>query len=145
MRLTRRPLQSENDYWRIRNSFRQIFLLHGRHELSWHVARLDCWRWHFIKNLRSCPPIDQVMFLWEIAAGRLRAVLHPFGMNEAFLAIHPEFRSLDLEHEMIALAEEEFSIPGDQGERKMFITADALYGSTLAKKRLSHSWLKRFK
>jgi GNAT superfamily N-acetyltransferase len=124
MRLTRRLLQSENDYWRIRNFLRQIFLLHGRHELSWHVARLDYWRWHFIKNLQFCPPIDQVMFLWETTSGRLGAVLHPFGMNEAFLAVHPEFRSPDLEHEMIDLAEDKFSILSDQGERKMYITAD---------------------
>lgn len=129
MTLIRRPLQSEDDYWRIRNFLRQLFLLHGRQELSWHVARLDYWRWHFIKNLQVCPPLEQMMFLWETAAGDLGAVLHPFGMNEAFLAVHPVFRTAELEQEIIAVAETRFVQPDDQGRRRLLIMVDA--GDTL--------------
>ena len=41
MRLTLRPYQDENDYWRIRAFLREVFLLNGRRERSWHVPRLE--------------------------------------------------------------------------------------------------------
>jgi ribosomal protein S18 acetylase RimI-like enzyme len=124
MGIRRRVLQTEEDFWRVRNFLRELFLLHDRHELSWHVARLDYWRWHFVENLGACPPLDRVMHLWE-EPDRIVAVLHPFGMNEAFLAVHPEFRTPEFEHELIGLAEEEFVVADTRGERRLFITADA--------------------
>jgi mycothiol synthase len=37
MQLTMRVYQTEDDYWRIREFLRQVLLLNGRRELSWHV------------------------------------------------------------------------------------------------------------
>jgi ribosomal protein S18 acetylase RimI-like enzyme len=119
----RRLLRNDTDFERVRDFLREIFELHGRHELAWHVARIDYWRWHFVENLGACPPVNEVLYLWETGDGRIGAVLHPFGMNEAFLAIHPDVRTAALEHEMIELAEDRF-VAAD-GERRMFIMADA--------------------
>ena len=38
MKLTMRLYQDEDDYWRIREFLRQVFLLNGRRELSRQVA-----------------------------------------------------------------------------------------------------------
>ena len=48
MKLALRAFQMEEDRWRIRAFLREVFLLNGRRKLSWHVARLDYWRWHGI-------------------------------------------------------------------------------------------------
>jgi len=50
MKLIQHTCHSEADYWQIRNFLREVFLLNDRVEHSWHVARLDHWRWHFIKT-----------------------------------------------------------------------------------------------
>ncbi len=41
MQLIMRAYQTEDDYWRIRAFLREAFLLNGRRELCWPVARLD--------------------------------------------------------------------------------------------------------
>ncbi len=125
MTLTMRPYRNEDDFWRIRNFLREVFLLNDRHEQSWHVARFDYWRWHFVKNLNACPPLEQVIFIWETPTGRIGAVLHPFGMNEAFLAVHPDFRTTGLESKMIAIGEAKLTHPNANGDRHLFISAGA--------------------
>ena len=72
-----RKAQTEDDFWRIREFLRQVFLLNDRRESSWHVARLDYWRWHFIKTCQACESFAQVTFLWEPADGEIVSVLHP--------------------------------------------------------------------
>jgi hypothetical protein len=42
--LQMRPHQNEEDFWRICQFLRQVFLLNQRRELSWHVARFDYFR-----------------------------------------------------------------------------------------------------
>ena len=74
-----RPYRSEDDYWGIREFLRQVFLLNDCKELSWHVARLDYWRWHGIMNLKEFPAIDEVIFIWETPDGQMAAVLNPEG------------------------------------------------------------------
>lgn len=134
---TMRRYQTEDDYWRIRATLREVFLLNDRCERSWHVARLDYWRWHFIKNCLVCGPIEQVTFLWETADGQILAALHPVSMGEAFLHVHPGFRSTDLEEEMIAVAEEHLAAPSADGRRSLFVQAhrdDALRQSILTRR-----------
>ena len=41
MKLTMRSCKTEDDFWRIRNFLREVFLLSDRLEHIWHVARLD--------------------------------------------------------------------------------------------------------
>lgn len=38
MNLTFRPYLTENDFWRMRDFLRQVFLLNDRLERSWHAA-----------------------------------------------------------------------------------------------------------
>lgn len=121
---TPRSIEGEDDYWRIRSFLREVFLLNGRQELSWHVARLDYWRWHFIKNCQVCPPFEQVTTLWETASGQIAAVLHPMGMGEALLHLHPDQRTPELEAEMIAVAEERLSVRGEDGGHRLALLVD---------------------
>ena len=124
MNPTRRSVESPEDYWRIRSFLREAFVLNGRQELSWHVARLDYWRWHFIENCQICAPFDQVATLWETASGQIVAVLHPVAMGEAVLHLHPAFRTAELETEMIAFAEQRLFARSEEGGRRLTIVAD---------------------
>ncbi len=117
--------QTEDDYWRIRNFLREVFLLNGRREHSWHVARLDYLRWHFILNLQVCDPVEKAATLWETAGGQIAAVLHPVGWSEVCLHVHPHFRTADLEGEMLAHAEEHLFGRNQAGERLVYVSAFA--------------------
>lgn len=125
MKLSMQQAQTEDDYWRIRNFLREVFLLNGRREYSWHVARLDYLRWHFILNLHICEPVEKVAMLWTTAEGQMAAVLHPVGWSEVCLHMHPHFRTADLEGEMLACAEEHFSGHDQAGKRFMYVPAFA--------------------
>jgi len=46
MNPTFRPYQTEDDFWRMREFLRQVFLLDNGLKRSRHVARLDYARWH---------------------------------------------------------------------------------------------------
>lgn len=105
MKLTLRPLSDPNDYFRVRNFLREVFLLNVRLEHSWHVARLDYWRWHFIATCQFTAPFEQVAVAWETEHGQFAAVLHPFSRDEIRLHIHPHFRSAALEDEIFAFVE----------------------------------------
>jgi mycothiol synthase len=124
MEPVRRSYQDENDYWRIRAFLREVFLCNGRFERSWHVARLDYWRWHFIKNCQICDPVEKVTSIWEAAGGHMVAVLHPVAMGEAFLHVHPDHRSAELESEMVTFAEQHLSSRSEDGQRSLYILAD---------------------
>ena len=106
MQLTMRAYQSEEDYWRIREFLREVFLLNGRRELCWQAARLDYWRWHVIENCNACDPVEDVTFIWETPEGQMAAVLHPEGRGEAHLHVHPGLRAPELEEEMLTVAEQ---------------------------------------
>ena len=51
MTLSMRRYRDEDDYWRVREFLRGVYLLNGRRELSWQAYRLDYWRWHVVANL----------------------------------------------------------------------------------------------
>ena len=127
--LTQRPYQTEADYWRIRNFLREVFELNGRIEHSWHVARLDHWRWHLIGTCRCCGPVEEVTTLWETADGQLAAVLLPLGDNEIRLHVHPHWRTPELENEMVAYAEQRYAGGTAVNQRFLYLpvlTDDAL-------------------
>lgn len=113
--------QNENDFWRIRNFLREVFLLNERREHSWNVARLDYWRWHFILTCRISESVEQVTTLWETEAGQIAAVLHSFGGGEIRLHIHPHWRTPALEAEMFARAEETLSYQDQAGRRIVYL------------------------
>lgn len=137
MKLTMRPYQNEADYWRIRNTLREIFLLNNQFERDSHVALLDHWRWHYILTCHETAPVDQVTTLWETMDGQIAAVLHPICHDEIRLHIHPRFHSLDLEEDIVAYAEEHHSDWYDGGRRILYIPVfadDALRQSILSKR-----------
>lgn len=109
MKLTMRPYQNEDDYWQIRNFLRQAFLLNGRLEHSWNVARLDYWRWHFILNCGFGESIEKATKLWESETGEIAAVLTDLGGGEVRLHVNPGVRTAALEDEMLACAEEHYA------------------------------------
>lgn len=123
MTISMRPCHSEDDYWRIRTFLRQVMLLNGVRENSWHVARLDYWRWHVALNCQDRASIDDVVFLWETAGGQIAAVVNPEGEGEAHLQVHPVLRTPELEAEMLAVAEAHLAADRD-GQRVLTVWAD---------------------
>lgn len=123
MKLTMRPYQTEDDYWRIRAFLREVMVLNELREKSWHVARLDYWRWHVALNCEGRESIDEGVFLWETADGRLAAVLNPEGAGEAHLQVHPKLRTPGLEDEMLATAEAHLAAPRD-GRHVLVVCTD---------------------
>jgi mycothiol synthase len=121
--LSMRRYESEEDYWRIRAFLRQVMLLNGVRENGWHVARLDYWRWHVALNCQDRASIDDVVFLWEMPAGRIAAVLNPEGEGEAHLQVDPTLRTPELEEEMLAVAEERLTADRD-GQRVLTVWTD---------------------
>lgn len=105
MKLTMHPVCNESEYWQTRNFLREIFLLHDRIERGWNVARLDYWRWHLIANLQAYPSVENSLFVWTTENGKIVAALNGIVQGEARLHIHPEYRSPQLQDEMLAQAE----------------------------------------
>ena len=115
-----RPYQTEDDFWRMREFLRRVFLLNGCLERSWHVARLEYARWHTCMNCAKVR-LEDVAFLWE-AEGQIVAILMPDGSpGEAHFLVHPTLRTLDLEEEMLAVAEERLPAIKEDGSRRLFV------------------------
>ncbi len=123
MALTMRRYQTEEDYWRIRAFLRQVMLLNGVREKSWHVARLDYWRWHGIANLDD-GQLEQDVYLWETEEGDLVSVLNREEAGSGYLQVDPRLRTPALEEEMVALAEERLAVQRE-GQRVLSVWADA--------------------
>ena len=141
MKLMRRKYQSEDDTWTIRAFLREVFLLNGRREVSWPLYRWDYWRWHVNENIFRFD-LSAAVFLWETDDGRLAAVLHPDAAGEAFLQVHPAFRSAELEVAMISTAETQFAITQADGRQRLVIWAhqdDALRQDLLARRGYARS------
>ena len=117
MELTFRTCTKEDDFWCTRNFLREIFLLNGRLEHSWNVARLDYWRWHYIKTCNIFESVEKGMTLWENTDGKIIAALNHLGGSELRLHIHPHFRSAELENEILAYAEEYYYAVTEDGRR----------------------------
>jgi len=119
-----RRYRTEDDYWRMREFLRQVFLLNDRRQRSWHVARLDYARWHSCLNCAGVR-LEDVAFLWE-SEGRIIAFLLPDGgPGEAHLCMHPGLRTRELEAEMIAVAEEQLAARQPDGSQQLAIWAPA--------------------
>ncbi len=124
MNLLRRSYQGEEDYARIRDFLRDVFICNEHRMLSWPVARLDYWRWHGIMNLND-GKLEEDVYLWETEEGRIASVLNREGSGQAFLQIHPAFKTAQLEDQMIALAEEKLRAPSRRGGTVLWVWSDA--------------------
>lgn len=116
MKLTCRPYQSEDDFWRMRSFLRTVFVLNGHRQVSWHVARLDYARWHSCMNCAQVR-LEDVAHLWETDGSLVAFLMPDGGKGEAHLCVHPDFRTPELEEEMISLAEEHLSVSKENHTR----------------------------
>ena len=115
-----RSYQSEEDYWRMREFLRRVFLLNERRERSWHVARLEYARWHTCLNCANVR-LEAVATLWE-ADGEIIAFLMPDGgPGEAHFNVHPGLCTPALEEEMLAVAEERLAESLPDGSRSLCV------------------------
>lgn len=119
-----RRYRDEEDYWRIREFLRQVFLLNGRRELSWQAYRFDYWRWHGTLNLGD-GTLEKDVFLWEEPDGRIAAVLNRESAGVAFLQVHPALRTAALEEEMIDVAEEHLTVERPAAPPRPWVLAAA--------------------
>ncbi len=110
----KRAYQTAHDYWRIRPFLREVFLLNGRREISWPVARWDYWRWPGAESFGD-GPLEGRVFTWEEPEGRIVAMLNPESRGHAFLQLHPEWRSAELEREMVETAEQVLAVDSEGG------------------------------
>ncbi len=113
MDLKRRCYESDEDTWRIRAFLRDVFLRNDRLDRSWQAYRFDYWQWHGIMNLGD--GVLEDIFIWEDANGRIAAVLNQESDGQAYLQVDPDFRSAELEAEMIKTAEEYLARPAEDG------------------------------
>jgi len=122
MKTTVRPYQDENDFWRMREFLRQVFCLNHRLERSWHVARLYYARWHSCLNCAQVG-LEDIAWLWESGEQLVAFVMPDGGRGEAHFCVHPGFQSLELEEEMLGLAEEHLTAANPDGSRKLYVWA----------------------
>jgi mycothiol synthase len=117
MEFRARPYQTDEDFWRMREFLRHVFLRNNRLMRSWHVARLDYARWHTCLNCAKVP-LQEVVTLWE-TDGQLGAILMPDGgRGEAHLLVDPTLRTSELEEEMLMVAEQRLtSVQPDDSTR----------------------------
>jgi len=125
MFLRMRRYENEGDYWRIRDFLRDVMKLNGLRELSWHVARLDYWRWHVMENCLGCTSIDNYVYLWEDESGELAAVINCEGFGEVHFQVHPKFDSVELEERMLDVAQENLFITEESGKKKLCVFTDS--------------------
>lgn len=121
--MTSRNWRGEEDYRRVREFLRRVFLLNGRRLFSWPVFRFDYWRWHGVENLGQ-GPLQEKVFIWETDDGQVAAVLNPEDRGEVFMQVHPGMRTRELEEEMLTVAEKDLSVIGPNGRPKVRIWAD---------------------
>ena len=124
MKAALRRFQRDDDYWRIRTFLRKVFLTNNRKQVSWEVARFDYWRWHGILNMKDGTLEDDV-FIWESENGEFVAVLNREAPGSVFLQIHPEFRTNELEAEMLSVAERHLTVTLSDNRRTLHVWAES--------------------
>ncbi len=119
-----RAYRGEEDYWRIREFLRHVYLSNQRREWSWHVARLDYWWWFANPNLEKIC-LEENVFIWETEAGRIAAVLNPEGHGQAFPQIDLELCTPELKDELVTVAVEKLGKAGEDGRKKVWLWTDS--------------------
>ncbi len=127
MKLIRRRFNPDRDDEHIRQFLRDVFVCNERHEWAWPLYRWDYWRWFINPDLLHYQ-LEAALFLWETPAGELAALLNPEGPGEAFLQVHPLWRSIELEVEMMATAETQFAVNRPDGGQRLKLWAHAADG-----------------
>ena len=124
MKLKMKSYQDEKDYWHLRGFLRETFFLNDRKTHNWHVAQLDYWRWHVLLNCREITSLEDLIYFWETNSQKTAAVFIIESPGEVCIQVHPDFRSKDFENEMIYVAEENFKIENEKGQKEVCIWAN---------------------
>ena len=119
-----RRSSGEEDYERIRAFLRDLMVRNDLREHSWHVARMDYFRWHGCLNMRSYV-FDESVFIWETDDGRIASVLNPEGKGHAFFQLDPDLLTPHLLEEMLAVAEEHYPTPDRGGRMWLSVWVDS--------------------
>ena len=114
----------EEDYERIRAFLRDVMVRNGLREISWHVARMDYFRWHGCLNMGD-HAFEGSVFIWENEEGDIVGVLNPEGKGHAFLQMDPDLRTPEMLEEMLSLAEERYPVPDKSGRVRLSVWADS--------------------
>ncbi len=120
MKPTMRRFQYDSDYEHIRNFLRQVFVINNYWEYSWHVNRFDYWRWHGIEN-QGYGTLETDVFIWETVDTNIAAVLNREAPGSVWLQIHPQYRTPELEEEMISVAAQHLTVPAGDGLKRHHI------------------------
>lgn len=118
MELKKRNFQSEEDYGRLRDFLRETFILYGYREFNWQVARLDYWRFFINPNIDGYALHDAI-HIWETKDRRVVAFIIPDGRANVYLQVHPEFRTEELEAEMLEVSETYLAAPDSHGRNQI--------------------------
>ena len=106
MKYKLKSYQGEQDYWKIREFLRCVFILNNLRGKSWHVARWDYWYHHGVKNNIFNGSLYDSVFIWENHEKEIVSVLNPErARGEAFLQLDPRVKSIELVEEMVSIAE----------------------------------------
>src|SRR5690349_16747245 len=120
MKSTYRSYRTEDDFWRMREFLRQVFVLNGCRQRSWHVARLEYARWHTCLNCAGVR-LEDVAFLWEEAGEIIGMLMPDGGPGEAHASVHPTLRTPELEEQMLDVAEEHLATIEADGSRNLVV------------------------
>lgn len=120
MKYQMRKYQNEDDFWRMREFLRQVFFLNNLRQYSWHVARLDYAHWHTCLNCAHVG-LEEIAYLWENNSELAAFLMPDGGRGEAHLNVHPDLTSLELEEEMLDVAEQNLHTVRPDGKHKLFV------------------------
>lgn len=119
---TRRHYRTEDDYWALRAFLREVMLRNDRWALSWQAARLDYWWWFGNPHLEH-HRFDDVIHIWETTDGQIAAALTPESQGNAYLHVHPDLHTPELDCEMVSVAEETLALTDDNGRHQLTVWA----------------------
>jgi len=124
MKYTRQSYQTEDDYWEFRTFLREIYLANHRDDSTWQVGRADYWRYFANVQIEHLD-LDKHICFWRNTDGKLVGAICPENAENLFPQIHPQFRTLELETEMLSFAESQLGIIDADGKRKLTIWAQS--------------------
>ena len=112
-----RAYVGDDDFWRVRELLVETYPMTPP-GFNWDIRRWDGWNYH-------CDDLNQrdkskIIRLWETEGGRLAGAAHADWRGDVVLELHPDYRQL--EAEMLAWAEEELSIPAEDGQTRQLET-----------------------
>jgi hypothetical protein len=119
MTINTRPLQTEEDWWRVRQLLIETYPLTPV-DFNWEIRRWDGQRFHRAQDSLQNAAWRERIRLWETEEGRLVGAAFPEDGGDVHLQLHPDYRHI--EADMLAWAEAHLPAPAETGpERELYI------------------------